>query len=51
MLHSGCAHQCILYLCRTKTMTADIDDVIHSPSYLVVSIFRAECSITSEIIT
>lgn len=51
MLHCGCSHQCVLYLCRTKTMTADIDDVIHSPSYLVVSLVRAECSITSEITT
>lgn len=47
----GCSHQRVLYLCCTKTMTADVDDVIHPPSYLVVSIFRAECSITSEIIT
>lgn len=49
VLHCGCSHQCVLYLGRTETMAADIDDVIHSPSYLVVSIFRAERSITSEI--
>lgn len=51
MLHCVCSHQCILYLRRTKTMTADIDDIIHPSSYLVVSVFRAVRSITSEIIT
>lgn len=51
MLHCGCPHQCVLYLCRAKTMAADIDDVVHSPGYLVVSVYGAERSITGEIKT
>lgn len=41
----------IFYFCRTKSVAADIEHIVHSTRDLVVTFMRSMGSITSEIVT